>query len=531
MKGNPSLLVADEPSTVPSLSSSGPYELTEDESQLAQLMHISPESAAPPSASQLLYHDNHNDGNNTLQATTTRTSPLLSRLNNSPPPPPPPTVSIATIAGGSLLFVQVGLFWVSVMGGSSSSSSTSATAWFDVVLRVQVSWFRLALGTDATDTVLQRMNLGSILLSFLQTHQNAALVLVVLTCTVLPVLALIQQVVVFVQRHADFVAGRPGRQYRNYIDPLVRLSFLVVWLLLFMDLATSFIDLKWTGTVVSVQNRIQHGLVSYVLAATSMIAMAIVQRFGQDNIPTRRNTSTTEFSPYMMEDEDNMDTIREPLLPADGTTEQEATTTTTAAATRCNGKPCVSKIVPILAFETGLLSVLLLVASFFEPLLTIRYSGIASQFMNCREQSLHLGQLPVLLWERGNAAQTEKWVLLAFGMVLLQLTLGLPLAALVCAVHRWTGRTSRQSRLWLKSLYPGSGPLVLALALLLVVPLLDHVPQYLFEQDTSSATLCDHVETLLDESCLVLKSQLGAGAWCFIAHSVLLEAFLLLSLR
>uniref|UniRef100_A0A7S1D7J0 Uncharacterized protein n=1 Tax=Cyclophora tenuis TaxID=216820 RepID=A0A7S1D7J0_CYCTE len=394
------------------------------------------------------------------------------------------------------------MFW-----GSFVSSS-----WFDVHLRIQVSWMRELFNGDATDTILQHMNLASILSTLKETQQQPVLVLIIITAIVIPLLSIIYYPVSLIVRHRDFVTGRQGRKYWNLMDPFVRFSIFVVWILLFLDLATSFISLHWTGSVISVHNRIESGLAAYILGCTAVVVLAVIMRVGQKNIPSRTTSnlpSEAEISPYMEEDEP----AREPLL---GPSEEQDRTSSDVT------KRCMARISRFLIFESGLVAILMLITSFFEPILKVRYSGLAAEFLPSREQSIHLGQLPSLLWMRGDAAGTKHWILLISGASLVLQTFIVPLSTLLLAFG------TADDRKWLAFLYPAVNPLSLTLALLVIVPILERVPEYLLEQETSG--LCQDFDVVLGESCLVLDSKLGIGAWCWAAHSVLLEVFMLLSI-
>lgn len=171
--------------------------------------------------------------------------------------------------------------------------------------------------------------------------------------------------------------------------------------------------------------------------------------------------------------------------------------------------------------QFGLTAAILLIPSFSLPLMRVTYTGLAVEFMPESRQELFLFQLPWLLWHR-NAQDSNKSVLVSCGAILILQACVIPLVALTCGLRR-RGRY----RTWLCSLHPTMNGLTLAITSILFAPALDSISKLLFD----SSIFCEKFDNAVGEPCLVMSGVILPGAWCFLAHSILLDAFVALTLR
>ena len=464
--------------------------------------------------------------------------------------------------------LQAGLLW----------RSYTAPSWFDIRVGTEISWWPSNNGVSSSSAaqlnwVLRSMDLDDILTAFTLSSSSStenripshlSIVLLMMSVLVIPGFASLMYFPVrILMRHRHFRKGKHYPQERPtqsivvpqgeeqgpdklsipclLMDILVRLSFFVVWILLFLDLSTSFIRLGWTDTEITVHNQIRSGLAMFALASTCMIVLAVLERLGRFNIP-RRVKPPLDPSPYMQEDPDDSDdkpndtdgqASTEPLLQEQTQLGQAHTETSgqnrgrPRTANNDAGSPSgsfLSRLYKIVVFEAALVSLIILIASFTEPLLTINYGGAISGLLPAKEQIIRLSELPHLLWERGTAAGDSIGMLGILGTALILQVFLIPMVVFLLAIQYWgTGH-----RKWFESLYPAVNTSTLAICLAVLVPVLDNVPAVLLEQET--AGICQDFEVALGEPCLTLESKLGLGAWCWIGFAATLEMFLFLSL-
>jgi len=103
--------------------------------------------------------------------------------------------------------------------------------------------------------------------------------------------------------------------------------------------------------------------------------------------------------------------------------------------------------------------------------------------------------------------------------------------ATVLAVATWmTLMSDRRStyRRWLYTVHPAVGGIVVAMALLGATHMLGPWSRYVFNDKRQ--TICDALESNIGENCLTINASARLGAWFFVLQSVLLEAFVDLTL-
>jgi hypothetical protein len=143
--------------------------------------------------------------------------------------------------------------------------------------------------------------------------------------------------------------------------------------------------------------------------------------------------------------------------------------------------------------------------------------------------ALFLWDIPAHLWRRGCDAGTAKWILvLTVGMLVLTL-LVLPMAATCLSVITWLGEGmwSGQIRQWLYTLHPATCGLVFSLALMATARSLYPLSTHLLD-----GSICEKfAATVTGETCLAVEGSLMTGAWFYAIQSLLLEIFIVLTLR
>jgi hypothetical protein len=170
--------------------------------------------------------------------------------------------------------------------------------------------------------------------------------------------------------------------------------------------------------------------------------------------------------------------------------------------------------------QLGITAAVLLIPSFALPLMRVHYSGLAAEFMPETSQGLFLYKFPWLLWHR-DAEYANKGLLVICGTIMILQACIIPLVALTYGLAR-----RGQYRTWLCSLYPMMNGLTLALTIILFTPALDSISKVLLD----SSSLCEKFDNAVGEPCLSISGTVLAGTWCFLAHSMLLDVFVALTL-
>mmetsp|Transcript_7799 Transcript_7799/g.10152 ORF Transcript_7799/g.10152 Transcript_7799/m.10152 type:complete len:304 (+) Transcript_7799:1-912(+) len=178
----------------------------------------------------------------------------------------------------------------------------------------------------------------------------------------------------------------------------------------------------------------------------------------------------------------------------------------------------------VLAWEFGLLAILLWIPSVTLPLFQVTYTGFASSFMPSTTNTVYFLQIPKLIWLNGIAANTSMvWILLCTITSVIHVML-VPLVVLYYCVTAWWNPRSVK---WLHCLHPNANTLSFAGGIILLVQSLESVGTFLVS-DTYG--VCQKFDDLLGETCLNLSGQVGMGAWSCLGQALALEAFILLTL-
>jgi hypothetical protein len=432
-----------------------------------------------------------------------------------------PEFSIVTVVSATLVLLQCGLVWGSYLSDS----------WCDTHLLTSIDWQRkyLPFLNDYTDTIIHSLDIGTILSIMRASQDYVLLAIVALTAVGIPCISIISNsMAVTKYYYNNSTMLTTATTASSPRDLVIRFSFMVIYLLVLLDLATGYITLEWTDTAFRIQNCIRGSMLCYLVGMTAAVGVVAVLRFGKTT--TRQSPpSTTRIPPaaafrypwpvvesYNDDDDDDIMNISEEAVAA------------AAAARRENSwYLCMT-------WQLGLATAVLLLPSLSLPLMRITYQGLAAEFMQNVEHYIYLWQLPLLLW---HPCKGNKWMVLVSEAVLILQTAILPLVALVCGLmslrHQSSISKSCHYRKCLLYLHPMVNGITLALTVVLFVPALESITHYLLNDDNQndrSEGLCEKFNETVGEPCLAVGGTILPGAWFFLVQSVLLEVFCFLTL-
>jgi hypothetical protein len=457
-----------------------------------------------------------------------------------------------TIIAGTLSMMHAGFVWGSYMAGS----------WSDTHLTVVVAWQKeyLPALNDLTDTVIRSTNLASLLQDLATAQQYLLVGALWVTSLLLPCFFVILSPTWIVGDYQNsFSLERRMRtwQARGFFETAMRFTFLLLFVLILLDLATAVIELHWTETVVNVRNRALGGLAAYVTAMASAVGVILVLRSpgtggdysfttsGNGDFPGQRQGATIRSPPpqafqhpWRLVDGPSMSVLEEEPEPrpnaqrrapdVSSTPELVEETASVLSSTRPTKLSFGRKV---LVFQIGLLTAVMWIPSLYLPLFRISYAGLAREFMSASSLKIFLWQIPALLWTQGIQAGTARWILLAVGFVLITVVIVLPVVATCLGISTWLGENavSYRSRSWLYCIHPALGGLVFALALIATISALHPLGNLLLDEDGTG--ICVKFQQVVGEPCLTLTGTLLPGAWFFLLQSIVLEMFVVVTLR
>lgn len=459
--------------------------------------------------------------------------------------------SLVTIIAGTLSLMHAGFVWGSYMAGS----------WSDTHLTVVIAWQKEYLPAldDLTDTVIRSTNLASLLQDLATAQQYLLVGALWVTSLLLPCFFVVLSptwVVGDCQKSVSLERRMRTWQARGFFETTVRFSFLLMFVLVLLDLATAVIELHWTDSVANVRNRALGGLAAYVTAMASAIGVILVLRSpgkirgsftiaasgdfpGQRQAATIRSPPPQAFQhPWRLVDGPNMSVLEEEPEPRPNAQQFVPDASSTPELIEEN----VSMMTPtrptklsfgrkVLVFQVGLLTAVLWIPSLYLPLFRISYTGLAREFMTVSSLKVFLWQIPALMWTQGVQSSSATWILLAVGFILIAVVIVLPVVATCLGISTWLGENtlSYRSRSWLYCIHPALGGLVFAVALIVTVSALHPLGNLLLDEDGTG--ICVKFQQVVGEPCLTLTGTLLPGAWFFLLQSIVLEMFVAVTLR
>lgn len=461
---NTPLLAADESHEAPSLS--GGVDDPDANSQLTLMLR---EASSPPLHVPQIRNTNRG-----------HSSPTDRRRQLAP-------VSFLTVLLGSLATIQIGLLWGSLLSPS----------WLQVHLLVTHIFV-----TPPLVTLLQNLDLGSMVSAFVSSGQTSAVALLAVTTIIIPCCAMIALPMTVLERHAAIVLGK-AHEPKSMINIFIRFGFLVVYIVLILDFALSFIELTLVETKAEVQTRMGSGLVCYTIGMTMAVVSAKLMAIAAVSCPSTAGPIDAMEQGYMrvLEEEEEEE-------------EQEVVRANTIVAPEPESACwCPYRL---LLFESAVISIILWIAAFACPLFKVTYQGAASNFMSQTTLNVHLADL----------VQTPKGASHAMlqATVVTQLFVFPTLALVVAIGISFFGLKKR----WLSGIHPAVNSISICAAILIMIPTLQTLGVEMLNEQMSG--ICSEFHDLTGESCLTMVGTVEAGTWCLVGHAVALETFILLTL-
>ena len=444
--------------------------------------------------------------------------------------------SLRTVFAGTFSLLQIGFTW----------SSFISASWFDTYLKVSIDWQQrfLPLLSSLTVTHLESTTLASILSTLNGAEQHGAFISLLITSLLMPCVFMILGPSWTIGDHNDRRLRRPQfcLEPRIMFELAWRVTFLLVFVLVVLDIGISFIELDAPSTDVSVLIQIRGGLIGYLLGVLCALACILVLRGSrkeslriqdfQNETPASnsRVPPTAAFQlPWLRGSTDSQfqDQLqREPLLQEEEMATQQADFLDIRSQQRN-----LSFFKKIILYEVGGLAILLWFPALFLPLFRVRYDGLASQFMSQVELQVRLWEIPAVAWYRGAVAGTDRWILLMVASTLVTLVYVMPLLATIFCVAAWISQLS--SRFFykrvVKSIHPALCGIIFCGAVLLALPAMEPVTRYLLNEKTSG--ICQKFHLVTDDSCLTVSGQHSLGVWFLLTQSLSLELFVALTLQ
>lgn len=461
---NTPLLATHERDAVPSLSGVG-----DDPDANSQLTQMLRGASSPPSNATLI-----RNANSAARGSRRQQRPLAA-------------VSFLTVLIGSLTIIQAGLLWASFL----------STSW----LQIHVVVTHLVFGPNL-DTVVRNLDLGSMVSMLVSIGQTMAVGLLAVTTIVIPCYAMIAQPMTVLERHAAILSGGTF-QTKSTIMNFVRFGFLIVYVVLIIDLSTSFIELTLVDSKIAVQNRMGSGLVFYMVGMTMMVISAKLL-----------SVATVSEIPIVGSMEEGYMRVLEEELEESG--EETTNMQELHVIDALNSGDLCGCSYRLIMFESAVISIILAIAAFALPLFHIRYQGVASDFLSQTTLEVHIADLVQI--PQGSAHAILQ------GTIMSQLFV-FPSIALFLAAGVGLFGFKKQ---WLSGVRPAVNGITVCAAIVFVVPALQSFGMEMLGGQVSG--FCSEVENLTGESCLTMVGTIGAGTWCLVGHAIALETLIALTL-
>mmetsp|Transcript_1165 Transcript_1165/g.3235 ORF Transcript_1165/g.3235 Transcript_1165/m.3235 type:complete len:534 (+) Transcript_1165:105-1706(+) len=459
----------------------------------------------------------------------------------------PPRGVFTTAVAGTLSALHLGLIW----------ASYTADVWAESRLQISLEWQQefLPLLNDAKETVVRSTNLMSLLQDLDESRNYVLMFLLWFVSLLLPcAFMVVSPTFVLADHMRPIVFDVRWRCHsgRGILETLMRWSLMTFYVVALLSLATSFMELQWTGTSVQAGARAYGPFAAYVTGIASAISLAVLLRSptskgnllavaslqpaqsqGQTLVPPPPQAfhdpwmSTTVVDQW---EEPGMTLLEETQAPA-----QNPPTSTPSTPSLISEQEPIRESLPfwckVTAFQLGLLSLLLWIPTFYLPTIRLSYGGIATHFLSEPLLKLFVWEIHGTLWQQGTHCGTPIWILVVTGIVLLVTSLVIPLISTILGIMAWLGdgKWSRTSYAWLFAVYPALGGLVFTLSMVGVVHALTPFANSFVDHETSG--LCLKFKEMTGESCLVVSAKTLSGGWFYLLQSLVLELFVWVTLR
>lgn len=521
------LLAEESKEEVPSLS--GPSSAEEEDTPLSRLIAEStPQEALAPYSPMI---DETTTSNTAAVAVSSYTE-----------------ASLITILSGTLIVLCWGFIW-----GAFFSNS-----WMDSHLFISIGWQQKYLPwlDKHTDLVIQESSVFTLSANLEEQKQYFSLLGLWICSILLPCVFMIVCPIWILTDHTLPQGIRKeaaeSQTSRWCLELGIRLSLLVIFILLFLNVAISGIELNWEDTNLKMQNQLRGPFISYLLGCTCAMLSVVILRMpflnhlnllgyswqqprqnNSNNIRQREDVSpqaarvppARAFRLPWLSSNDDLDAITaesetEPMVPEP----QRNTTSIQQPASSLNHIPIWQRIV---LYQLGVLAFLLWFPTLVLGQFRVLYGGLVVDLVKNKAFNVYLWQIPSMVWQSGMKAGTPDWMMIAIFILLFLFVLVLPLMAHWVAVMMWMrqGNNRDQWRDILRLLHPTLCGIPFAIALLVTVPSFINIGENL-DRD-----ICQQIENVVQNQCLISGGVRLAGSWFLLAQTIILELFVLLTLR
>ena len=545
----------------------------EEESALSRLIAES----TPPEALMPFSPASDHDGI-IVDETSTAATNSANNNNNSQHHKP---ASLATALAGTLLCLQWGFIW----------GAFFSNAWMDSHLQISLGWqTRFLPWLDGhTDVVIQSSSVFSLASNLKDDKDYGSLVglwicSVILPCVfmiVCPIWILTDYTVPswgYIHSNNNARRARQERQEsRLWLELSIRLSLLVAFIILILDVAITGIGLSWEDTDLQVHNELKGPYIAYLLGCTcALLAVVILRMPYMENLrllryPTtsrqrqqhqirsaasyeeipitpatrappanafRLGWLTSSSSTPTRDGEDNAET--EALLASNNNSVEASPTTRLPIPATSPPPPTTSTMAgwkKWVVFNSGLLSLVLWIPALTLVQFRVLYGGMVMELVTTPAFSVYLWQLPGIIWQSGVQSGTPLWILLLTFCVIGTLVLVLPLLAHLIGVIVWLlpygckGNSVRVLRLRakLRDVLQLIHPLLCGIPF--SVAIFVTVPSFIDIGENLDDAVCTSIENVVQNQCLISGGVRLAGCWFLVAQSIALEAFVFLTIR
>ena len=366
---------------------------------------------------------------------------------------------------------------------------------------------------------------------------------------------------------------------KSISEIMVRSAFTIIYIIVWIVMVNHFVTFEGSDhdlnrTTVVFYTSIAGGLVSYTIGISLAMACVVMTRSVynrpqtlpdlNDNTspPPDAKESPTKSTAHRIEDTDPpMMQILEEQIDSILSTPLLQVSRSSSKNSNDDSRKVVANALPfwkvVFAFQCGLLSIVFVIPSFYLPVIELQYDNDSwiYDLMQNRFRSIALYHIPLILYTGATRIETSEnltsmWM---FGLIIGFLVVSIvlcPLYAIVMAVRtwmmcpspmmgvgetRWTlrrgrfvGRTRDECLGNLYMIHPAIGGIVLAVSLFLSAKIMNHWNFI----GSATSWICQTLPELHPNHCAVrVSSSLQIGAWCYLVQSILLEVFIIATLK
>lgn len=455
--------------------------------------------------------------------------------------------SLTTILAGTFLCLNWGFLW-----GAFFSNS-----WMDSHLQVTLSWQQqfLPFLNQSTDFVVQGTSVFS-LASDLMDDKNYGGWAGLWICSM--VIPCIFMIVCPIWILSDYSVVRWKQNYRQqeqsrlWLELSIRLSLLVAFIILILDVAIGGIELEWEETNLQVHNQLRGAYMSYLLGCTCALLAVVILRLPhlqhikllrypgtaspassqrQQQIVAESDEAPAQAThappanafrlPWLSSSVSNSDGETESLVAQDAPIQQPQP----QSASSLTG---MEKWQKWTLFQAGLLSFACWIPSLALANFRVLYAGMVVELVKTPAFSVYVWQLPRIIWHSGVRSGTPKWILIVSFVIVTILVVILPLLAQMIAFVVWMVRPGRLRSVLLdilQILHPALCGIPFSIAIFVTVPSFIDIGENLDQ------AVCTSIEGMVQNQCLISGGVRLAGCWFLVVQSLALEAFVFLTLR